>query len=986
MLKTPASRLYPENVLALIREQFFKLTRRNAELHDELLLRLRDQLEQNSQFLYAWVKGLLDTAREGEPNKTRLERLANRLKEREEANWAWEDEELCALLGTEVSDSLPTLAGFSLMRVSQHYREIYYADIISDILPERTLALIKNSVSVPAINDAWGGSAGEVIRWDGSVRRTIQWAGSVGEAIRRREEYCVPNSFLDPKGVVAAEDLIGGNISILMCPVYAMEDSKEVIAVVFCFFPLPNIFVKKSLVFSEAVNGHTPIIAHFCMAKDSSSSNERLMNVIQQYYVGGKKGVTERELLKALVTDDTQNNPVGAVLGLCCTIDKDNNAVVKSVVTCERFLERQGWLPEFLKLHGNELSIELSGEVHNWGKLTLILRNPIEPDAFLCAIPTYLVDPLKYLWKVFEGCDFKVDLNDFPDSVSPRWEKEAKPVERTKIAADMIVALTSQIVYFLDAVLSGEETAGEADQYLENIHQILSLEEVYENAYFKSSPGWNTERYERNLRDWARKLHRVTGSSCIAVVGQITDVDNLDPNANARILWRSKTAFARVNFQNWDQWLADRFSLNDRLVSSDSLRRVDDLVFRQLPGFNEAFARSLNIEFQYPVPLSPDSAGNPRGFFRLCSLAPIKSEDSNPVVQLVSAFYSVILMERSKAEAETQATLAKYARGASHGLKNALAVPSLVLGTPTADPGSRSMDNLARRMIEALNRDPTSIDRAKVRELANAADFVLQEVSYLKQQAELFFWVMDQGRAKKDISERRLEVVKKPLRMVLGLSFLRGLYLSFRLRLTPQELLPVLRPGLGGSTTIEGLREFIGNELIRAERGGVLEDTLDAVLWEIQQKTRLRLAFPDNVPGELSGLSVLLADAVLMELCQNATKGALLSVDGSEKEPFVEIGVDEAANGIRITIRNSAKPSDIDKLEVAGREETEGRGGPGTAGSGGIQGIWQIRMLCNTLGEGRVKLQSPPYSRDQTGEFVVTVIPVSDFPNAGQST
>ncbi len=107
---------------------------------------------------------------------------------------------LCEQAGRLVDDEVTNkllvnlfgkLVGFSLMKVDRVYRQIYYVDIYHHLLAKKIRDMIKQAVLVP-FNQ-----------------------GSVGFAARIGG-LSLSNSLNDPRGTVASEDLLQGNISIMM--------------------------------------------------------------------------------------------------------------------------------------------------------------------------------------------------------------------------------------------------------------------------------------------------------------------------------------------------------------------------------------------------------------------------------------------------------------------------------------------------------------------------------------------------------------------------------------------------------------------------------------------------------------------------------------------------------------------------------------------------------------------------------------------------
>jgi hypothetical protein len=950
----------PESALADIRREFLARLKESGERRVLTQLkggkkqlsarraRLSKGLEKNSPFLVAWLSGLRDHAGDDQEARENLEVLKHRLEQKQQ----WTRDELHCLLGLQQGGKLPSLVGFSLMRVSKNYHEIYYADILSSILPKATIDFIKASVSVPRVKDGHDDA----------------WAGSVGQAIKKGE-HDVPNSFRDTSGVVASEDLIGGNVSILMRCVYKdssfydevkpkKQTPQDVIAVVFCFFPLAGIFEPADLKsFSKAVDSCAYSIRSYCEHKDAHGNKLRLMKLMQQdHHASSQQSMTAKDFLRTLVTPGTQNNPVGAVMGMHYQIEAER-AFIKSIAVCEGFIERQAWFPEFLESatsHDASMKHAIYFERRNkrWGQCTLFLKASIRIPEHVLKVPDPVLAALEALWLNFET------TSDQPvrDPKSPDLNEYG---ERFKIAGDMMLALMSQLLNFLALSLSSkrDEILERKQQTKGNIQQILTLAQLYSSNVSREQ---DSEGCLESLEVWASSLRSAIGNSFVLVAGRASLAEDLDIDARLRGLWQGGVPFAKIYSDNWDEWLGNLLGLAEVQIPVDQIDNDDDCFSTQISELSKSLIKRLGVCEQVSVRLTAGQRGNLQGLFRLCSVVPligyedlrdseklqIDHSKHNPIISLVSSYYSSILLERDKAKADQDVLLAQYARGASHGLKNALEVPHLVLQIPL----TQGQQNLV-----SLGETLATRDYLKVQGLLEASNFVLEEVQHLKEQAELFFYVMDPKKARERIEKRAESLEATSVNDLVKKAFLRGLYLTIRTRLSDDALESAMVTN-GKDSTAEQVRKVFQNEINQSlidANNALLDDGIKRLRKNIAQRTCLDFSLFE-LPEELKveGINILLLDAVLMELSQNATKAAFLSIPDIKKanqRPFFKLEVSPEQDFIAINISNSANDSDRDQLLEANEAAQPQRNAKLERVGGGIQGIWQVRMLCDQL-------------------------------------
>jgi hypothetical protein len=982
MARTETVRTQSESALEDVREEFRKRLASNEEERKCLVDRLKESLldPQYSNFFRAWVNGLLDNtdAHTNEEKDARVGKALEALARRLESDREYEPSELLALLRLDVSHDatpgtpsewLPSLVGFSLMRVSHHYNEIYYADIVSELLPQSVREFIKGSVSVP--------------------RRGGMWAGSVGRAIQDGEEL-VPSSLLDPEGEVACEDLIGGNISILMRSVYkdrglTEHDPEKVTAVVFCFLPLPGVFKtdadsKVLRIFADAVNDRAYSIRAYCEQKDSAGSGARLSRLMRQHHALTERSDIGTGLVGAIVTPDTQNNPVGAVMGTYFDV-KGGDATINSVVICERYLERQEWFPEFLVGRVKDkfaqiLPVDLTEE--KWGHINLVFKDAGAAVSAGLKLPESLRLRFASLWKVFESCPAPVTRAD----LSYRDKAKSELAEKVKIAGDIIRALLDQVMYFVALYVTGEEGT---NQVADNIKQILNLSKAYGDGMEHGAaltPGWS-EKFEADLYRWAGEVRERYGSKLVVIVGYLDKQAGASLGPNAADFW-NEWRRARICSANWQQWLNNLFGADAKIsVPLAELKGTGDCYAALLPDFCRTLKDQLRIVDSLIIKL-PSEPAPTSGVLRISSLEPLVyyarrqeySDSVNPILGLVASFFESILRGKKEADAEREVTLARFARGASHGFKNALAVPDLVLG--------KQVEEMRKGLIQM---ELSERDNKNLRRLVEATTFVKEEARYLKEQAELFFWVMDDEKAREDIAKRASQKDEKPsLRTAVYKAFLRGLFLSVRNRLSNSDLMSVLSPSNNGGANDPGeLRKLLGVALIDANNDNI-NDALNGVKQYLSSNSSLSLQMPEIFEDgglQMNSVTGFVVDAVLMELFQNATKAAIVSareLAKSGKQSFIKVSVAAADGGDIISVTNSACDADLKRLEDANAIALmdSHRGVRASAdGGGGIKGIWQVRMLCDSLSGGALLLSDKPLISENSVTYTLTHRPVN---------
>lgn len=325
--------------------------------------------------------------------------------------------------------------------------------------------------------------------------------------------------------------------------------------------------------------------------------------------------------------------------------------------------------------------------------------------------------------------------------------------------------------------------------------------------------------------------------------------------------------------------------------------------------------------------------------------------------------------DQDRAEGQKQALLASYAKGASHGLKNALALAQLTTGKQ--NPGQLMCGKLD------LGVNP---DADELYKLADSAGFMFNELAHLKEQAELFFWVMDPDRAKRELAKG---VDRSVVEIVCG-AIIRGLNLSTNgHKLQTSELKPIitaqsLSPQDFSNELSAVLRDAVGQIHKETESGPEWwYDQLILVYDKLANNTDLLVTAPSelSLAGICSGEAAYVLDAVMVELCQNAFKAAILSA-GHVQQPSVSITAEREDDLLILQVTNTAIKDCRKSIEAFESLVLNDRLGPGEGGSGGIQGLWQIFMLCSKLGGSSVKMLDPLSGRsllaDKDGTPVVS--------------
>jgi len=565
--------------------------------------------------------------------------------------------------------------------------------------------------------------------------------------------------------------------------------------------------------------------------------------------------------------------------------------------------------------------------------------------------------------------------------------KSMEMAEPAKIAADVLAALIGQIVEYLSRKCWEDKGTFLSDpQVISNIHHIL----LFANA----STGYDgkslvypdlCDNFDKKLQSfttaftaWANDIAKQMEGTLCVLLGQINPLKNIERGGDcqAPALWPAglegppAIRAAKINEAGFHRRLADCVPQNPIALPNrdkDIQDRLVTCLWNHFPSMCQNIARGLGLGPEKPHTVEPIIAeGSTKGYLLLCSLEPLPGSDTkeqeqartnNPVVRLATAFYSAVLTERI-------ADLSAYARGASHGLKNALTGAELLLGSVPQDAAHR---------FTQLLLPPR--DNYLIQELLNSALSVQQEIVYLKDQSELFFWIMDPDRAQQDVSDRS-QNAHRALSEVLTSAFLRGLELAIRRR-SPEQLawglvLPVdAEPDWSAwkraKTNLEEGLVRCRRTFAEEQKSGATQDTLQQLRALLNRTLRFDLHWPNPMPtGHVAGLTARILDAVLVELLQNAAKAAMTS---NVSRPSVTIeATADGTSAATISVTNTASKGDLATVRGALGSDTKQRG-PHVHG---LRGLWQLELLCKRLAEGRVMLL-PPKFKFETRSLTMSV-------------
>jgi hypothetical protein len=897
----------------------------------------------------------------------------------------------------------PPLVGVSLMYVSPHFNEIYYTDTHSDFLPDATIRFVENSVFVPRV--------------------ARLWKGSVGKAIVNKEgAHCVPNSFLDEDGVVACEDLIEGNISILMKCIYRDESSEktadQVLAVAFCFLPIPDAFTEAELKhFNAAVRKHAYGIRLWCRAMEAEVNNGRLHSLIQTHETVSDGRATSKiaeAVLDALIASDTKHNAVGAIIGIYYDAKERGALTTESVRICGSFLEREiaratrqdelgKLLDMFSQLCGNIIRID----VGPWARIT-VYRLGDDTGAEIGKFPDELTLVFWDLWEVF--INSLIEHGGYQNSSNSTLDSEQKLAlthmeherlkEVCKIAADMFSALLGQVILYLSNSCRSpdlsEDLVGENLQIRHNISVILKFWTSYitgqgreystETTYF--ADGLLADAFLAALDKWSEAASKNLRPNVLLMLGEVrpfeeiwsdlptADVGDTDRQSVSTARSPNNPSFVKEHLRPWRTGI-NTAEINNRLfhkILVERLRNVpikvsgreedieNDIIDYLWSSDDHSILRTVALALGLDKSTAHHSiervkvGKKTKGLLLLLSLEPlmedvvdcnVQKDTQNSVVRLATAFHSAVMNEG-------MATLASYAQGASHGLKNALIIPELLLGYPRKEGRTGAQKGWPERCRPLFDKQATGrleiSGQMDVRTLIDRAIRVRREVIHLKEQAQLFFWIMSPDRAISDAAAQ-MGQLHVSLRRVIGETALRGLLLTLA-RLMVKETLHLFPYGEDPDRRLTELEGAIFE--LQEAWDDTVDDKLDlpGLLSEISSKSHLTLRTDFDwslLNIRLIGIDSTVAKAVFLELFQNAIKAAILSKSDSP-EVIVSCRENERDAATSVAIANSASADHMETLKHGWNVENPDES------AGGVRGLWQLRLLCKELVADRIDL------------------------------
>ncbi len=661
----------PESVLSSIRDQFLaQLSSLKRSPKQSLVKSVRRSLKANRTWLTSWY-GELSKIAEGSSDQ-RDKQISTNLKNLSrfiasigtEADKQSDDGIEALIFGSRSGRLCPSLVNMSLMYVSRHYNEIYYVDTFSDILPVSTVNFVHSSVFVPGKGSGWEGSVGRAV------------------ADRQRGANVTETSFLDSEGVVACEDLAEGNISILMRCVYrgvqsedeaARCNPEDVMAVLFGFFPLPEVFTETELpYFVRAVDIHANAIRLWCEMKQANATKEKLQELMQAYQSPARKG-TPDDLLAALIKGDTQLNPVGGTMGVYYKAKTVNQVTLSSVKVSSPYLERElsrqakpekpgEVLDQLVQNRGLRCNLSIGPRVE-------IIVYVLDPNfsSPLERVPIEVIEPLQHLWAAFCECDKEIKR---PEEIERPFEpgKLSKAAEPAKLAGHIFAALVGQMVDYIACKCFG------CQDNVTNIRQIFYFAHTYAASRhdhphsFICGAGENIESKLRAFEDrfvaWANTLAQTIEGKALAVIGWIKPLENDEwETFNAPFFWRHGVQGAKINDQRLDFLISDYLDKTPTTIEIKERNNIGEFLFNNWPEQLTYLANGLGLTPQTVRTFKEISTGETtKDYLLVCSLKPLVGDDRkpreepsrNPVLQLATSFYSAILKEEAVSAGEAR--------------------------------------------------------------------------------------------------------------------------------------------------------------------------------------------------------------------------------------------------------------------------------------------------------------------------------------------
>jgi len=316
-------------------------------------------------------------------------------------------------------------------------------------------------------------------------------------------------------------------------------------------------------------------------------------------------------------------------------------------------------------------------------------------------------------------------------------------------------------------------------------------------------------------------------------------------------------------------------------------------------------------------------------------------------------------------KAIAEASLAAYARGASHFLKNEITSAALLLGGEPAE---------LRNRFNAGTMALWPSDRRLIQGLLTAASAVEGQLQNLKEQAHLFYWVMDPGRVDKDLrdadegGDRTASIrQKKPLDATMAWCFLEAFQLAID-RLGVPELARIAKglcsDGVEWKKALSTEVALCRQDFLDTRKSEGWRDSMPRLRSSVLSQLSIRVAWPACIPACIfDGRTSRIVYAVLVELFQNALKAAFRSKEEVD-EAFVSVSVERVPpNNIEIVVSNSALMRGIEEVSrFLGPNRDRSRHDEQTHG---LAGLWQLVLLCDNVARGRVQLQEPIIDKNQ---------------------
>lgn len=909
-----------DDPLLEVREEFAERLRRQPEI---VLSRTRDSVMRMDNAARSafqrWVENQIAVSDQAQ--KVRLDNLVTLLESDVDQLLNPRVLEQLSGLSDRATTSLPSLIGFGLLRVNSAFREIQYASIHSDLLADETASFIKESFSI-------GGERTQAaaLKWHGTTGRAIQMGG-----------LCVPNSFLERHGVVACEDLVGGNISILIACVPDSRNANVVCSVVFCFHPLANFFTEGDVLLRDylqpTVLSRASSIRTFLLQRQAAAVSRRLSAIGPQMH-SARGSDYERVLLHAVVPHETRNNPSGALVGFHFG---DTTRVPREIVFCEEFFERHQIVGQLLwaeqaPLGWNKSDLRITADARQWAELRFIYRGGA-PDQHLAGLPVlsklmaiFGGECAEALSKALSGLKLK-DLGD--EALPPAFE-------RVKIAAGLAFAMLDQVVQFLAQLVI---VRGGTERFDRNFKQILDAW-PYDNAQSLANLG-------QDLLKELRDLVPTAPAGTAAILGRIKQ----QPGATdeTREFWKSSSRL-RLGRDHASDLLAALFRADGSTATgAEWIRRLKT---------------GCRLDRLRPLPF---------GQFQIYGYE--LPEPADPLIAMVEAYHGKVLAERERAALRNDGATANYARSQRNRLDGLLRVPHVLLRR-SHGPAANVAGQLKREAV----RSPHDELRPAAFRAAQILETVADEIGHVQDQTRLFFWALDGDLAERELAKIREDNPPVQLTYIVSRAVLRGLLLALAHKLTREEVASAFAHGkMHRPFMIDTLVEGISAILCTSRH----LDPETSALWTFEQlesvlaRHELWLKYDLSIPASvlLPADQALVVESVLTELAQNAAWVTIRSAALAKASQVIRMTATGARAVVTVTMENPTIPEqDLQALREF-ENLSSGQDVQGPSRNGLVRGLWHVREMSRLRGGSLISLTEPPYvSHD--GVRIGVVIPV----------